>query len=145
MPRLERAVAIFLVCLLTAALPAIAEDLKPSGTVVIDDTQFGFIINGDVGHGTLTYNGQEKLFHVHGGKLGGMGISGMTLVGDVYRLEQLKDFEGTYLELEAGLTIGEGKGGIWLKNEHGVSLHLKVKESKGLALSIGAEGLKISF
>jgi len=135
--------------LLLAATLAIAgsheEKLQPSASLVIHDTQFGFIISGDVGHGTLTYNGKETLFHVHGGKIGGVGIAGMTLVGDVYRLNELQDFAGLYGEAEAGLTVVKGVGGQWLNNDNGVTLHLKVKDSDGLQLSIGLEGLNISF
>jgi hypothetical protein len=141
---IQTAAAIFAVLLFTVA-PAIAEDVQPSGTLEIKDTQFGFIVSGDVGHGTLNYDGKKILFHVHGGKIGGMGIAGMTLVGDVYRLNRLEDFAGLYGEVEAGLTVVKGKGGLWLKNDKGVQLNLRVKESRGLQLSIGVEGLNISL
>lgn len=138
------ATALFAALLFTFA-PAIAEDVPPDGTLEIRDTQFGFILSGDIGHGHLRYHGKKILFHVHGGKIGGMGISGMTLEGDVYRLYRLEDFTGLYGEVEAGLTVVKGKGGLWLKNDNGVQLNLRVKESKGLQLSIGVEGLDISL
>ena len=45
--------------LLTGAPALRADAKKPDGTVTIDDTQFGFIIGGSTGGGTLTYKGKE--------------------------------------------------------------------------------------
>ena len=50
---------------------------------------------------------------------------------------------GTYFDAEAGITLAKGKGGMWLKNSKGVSLHLKSADDTGLALSIGVEGFNI--
>lgn len=119
---------------------------KPSGTVEIKETQFGFILNGDIGHGTLNYNGEKKLFHMHGAKLGGMGITGQDIVGEVYNLERVEDFDGLYFKAEAGMTLIEGdKSGTWLKNDDGTVMHLKSVGGKGLALSVGVEGVNVSF
>ena len=121
-------------------------ETKPSATVEIKETQFGFILNGDIGHGTLNYNGDKKLFHMHGAKLGGMGITGQDIVGEVYNLERVEDFDGLYFKAEAGMTIVAGdKTGTWLKNDDGTVMHLKAVSGKGLALSIGVEGVNISF
>jgi hypothetical protein len=78
-----------------------------------------------------------------GAKIGGVGITVAEVSGDVYQLEKVEDFYGTYFKAEAGITGVVGREGSWVKNGKGVSLHLK-SESKGLALSIGVEGLKIS-
>jgi len=37
----------------------------------------------------------------------------------------------------------KGKGGLWLKNDKGVSIHLRSADDSGVALSIGVEGFKI--
>jgi hypothetical protein len=68
----------------------------------------------------------------------------MHLVGDVYGLNDVKDFAGTYFEKELGITVGEGKGSLWLSNDNGVKIHVKAN-SKGLALSTGVSGLKITM
>lgn len=135
--------ATFLLCTLLG--PVLAEDPEPSATVAFSDTQFGFIINADVGHGTLTYNGQKHLIHVHGGRVGGAGISGHDVEGTVYYLSRLQDFAGTYFKAQAGLTVGAGKGGAWLENGQGVVMHLHSAKSRGLALEIGVEGVSITF
>jgi hypothetical protein len=136
-------------CIATAALMltgglSIAADEEPSGTVTIKETEVGFIIGGDWGHGTLNYEGASHMFHLGGLKLGGLGVNVSDVTGDVYGLTDIKDFPGIYFKAEAGATAVEGGVGTWVKNDKGVSLHLKAK-SKGLALSIGVEGLSIGM
>ena len=121
-----------------------AEDAKPAGTIKITETQVGFLLTGDWGHGTLTFNGEDHMFHMGGAKIGGIGVAKMTVKGSVYNLNKLEDFEGVYFKAEAGLTAAVGKGGSWLKNDKGVSIHMGA-DSEGLALQVGVGGLKISL
>lgn len=121
-----------------------AEDSKPSATLTLKETEVGVLIGGDWGHGTLTYNGEPHMFHMTGAKLGGMGITVAEVTGTVYHLNKLEDFAGVYFKAEAGITAAAGREGSWVKNDKGVALHL-TSHSKGLALSIGVEGLKISM
>jgi hypothetical protein len=123
---------------------AVAEDPKPSATLTVKETEVGVLIGGDWGHGTLTYNGEPHMFHMTGAKLGGIGITVAEVTGTVYHLNKLEDFDGVYFKAEAGITAAKGLEGSWVKNSNGVVLHL-TSHSKGLALSIGVEGLKISM
>jgi hypothetical protein len=129
--------------LLVSSVVAMADD-EISATVTMKETQVGFMIGGDWGHGTLTYDGEPHLFHMYGAKLGGAGVTVSDVTGDVYHMQSLEDFPGIYFKAEAGATGGIGGAGIWVKNDKGVSIHLKAK-SKGLALSVGVAGLKIGF
>src|ERR1700739_1017139 len=52
-----------------------AQTKVPSGTIDIDETQFGFIIGGDIGRGTLHYKGVNFYFKTGGIKVGGMGVA----------------------------------------------------------------------
>jgi len=121
-----------------------ADDVKPSATITVSETEVGFLLTGDWGHGTLDFGGEKHMFHMGGGKIGGIGVAKMKVDGTVYNLNKLEDFEGTYFKAEAGLTGGVGKGGSWLKNDKGVKIHMG-DDSKGLALQIGVGGLKMSF
>jgi len=129
--------------LLLASSLATAENAKPSGTLTLKETEVGLLLGGDWGKGTLTFNGKEHPFKMAGAKVGGIGITVAEVSGSVYELTNVKDFYGTYFKAEAGITGVEGKEGSWVKNHKGVTLHLK-SESKGLALSVGVEGLRIS-
>ena len=121
-----------------------SHDENASGTITIDETQVMLIIGGSWGGGTLSFNGGTHKFKVKGLKLGGIGMHKVVLNGDVYKLNDIKDFSGTYFAAEAGITIVKGVGGFWLKNSNGVTLHLTSK-TEGLALSIGIEGLNIDM
>jgi hypothetical protein len=134
---------LFMFSLATAASVA-AEDMTPSGTITIDETQVMLILGGDVGHGTLSYQGNEFKFKSKGLKVGGFGVHKMDLTGEVYDLKDLADFPGLYFEAEVGADMVKGKGDAWLKNDKGTRLHLHSK-SEGLALSIGVEGFDIEL
>ena len=119
-----------------------SHDEMASGTLKIDETQVMFIVGGDMGSGTLNFQGKTHTFKTGGLKLGGIGIHKVHLTGDVYKLNNVADFAGTYFVAEAGITVIKGAGGFWFKNSKGVTLHLKAS-AEGVALAIGVEGLKI--
>jgi len=123
-----------------------ADDKTPSGTLVIDETQVMLLVGGDMGGGTLLFGDNSYSFKTGGIKIGGLGIHKIHMTGDVYDLNDVADFPGVYFVAEAGATLGDsGTAAIWLKNSKGVSLHMKTSEAKGIALSIGVEGLKITM
>ena len=121
-----------------------ADDATPSGTVVIDETQVAFIAGGDLGGGTLLFGDESYSFKTGGLKLGGIGIHKIHLVGDVYHLNDVKDFPGVYFVAEAGVTVGKGKGGLSMKNDKGVVLKMRSSQ-EGIALNLGVEGFKITM
>jgi hypothetical protein len=131
--------------LLLAGVVMAAEDQKPSGTVVIDETQIMWIVGGDIGGGTLNFEGKAYKFKTDGLKLGGFGVQKVKLTGDVYNLKNVADFAGVYGVAEAGATWAKvNKGDFVMKNDKGVVLHLK-SGAEGFALDLGVEGLKITM
>jgi hypothetical protein len=102
------------------------------------------ILGGDWGKGTLHFKGKAHHFKTKGVTVGGVGFHKVSMTGSVYHLEAVSQFAGTYIVGRAGLTVGGGIGGQWLENENGVVLHLKTTQ-EGLALALGAEGLKITM
>jgi hypothetical protein len=143
---LQRTIGLFVLPLLLLASVVMAADAqKPSGTVVIDETQIMWIVGGDIGGGTLNFQGKAYKFKTDGLKLGGFGVNTVKLTGDVYGLKDIADFPGVYGVAEAGVTIAKAsKGDFVMKNDKGVVLHLK-SGAKGLALDLGVEGLKITM
>ena len=123
-----------------------ADDKTVSGTLVIDETQVMLLLGGDMGGGTLLLGDKSYSFKTGGIKIGGLGVHKIHMTGDVYDLNDVADFPGVYFVAEAGATLGDsGTAAIWLKNSKGVTLHMKTSEAKGIALSIGVEGLKITM
>ena len=138
--------AMFVVPLLLTGNALAADDKTPSGTLVIDETQVMLLLGGDMGGGTLLFGDNSYSFKTGGIKIGGVGVHKVHMVGEVYDLNDIADFPGVYFVAEAGATLGDsGTAAIWLKNSKGVSLHMKTSEAKGIALSVGVEGLKITM
>lgn len=124
---------------------AAAGDLVKAGTVEIEQVQIAFIGSGNLGGGRLKVGGKSYEFTVGGLGVGGIGISRMTAVGEVYNMNNLADFAGAYLQARYGLAVGSvGAGELWLQNTNGVVLHLATKR-EGLALSLGADAVIIDF
>jgi len=122
-----------------------AEDPKPSGEVSIDQVQVAFILSGNLGGGKLTYEGKTYDFTVGGLGVGGFGASSIEATGTIYNLKRLEDFPGAYGQARIGYAVGNrSDGDLWLENAKGVYMYLKA-ERKGLALSLGADAVYISF
>jgi hypothetical protein len=133
----------------TAALvlggsPLAARALRPSGTISIAETQFGFLVGGNIGGGKLMFHGKIYPFNIGGISIGDIGVSNVRGSGEVYDLTNVSDFTGLYTKLDASATALKGSGSLRLKNEHGVTLEISTR-SKGLQLSAGAGGVKISL
>jgi len=135
-------VALFLI---TSGVASAQTNKTPSGTVTIDETQFGFIVGGSVGGGVLHYKGKTHKFKIGGISVGAnLGISKVAASGEVYDLTDLSKFAGTYAKLDGNATIGGGVGGTVLKNEHGVIMKLKSTQ-EGLQFNLSANGVQVKL
>lgn len=129
----------------SARSTALGDDLKQSGTVRVEQVQIAFIGSGNLGGGTLNFNGSSYDFTIGGLGIGGIGISKITAVGEVYNMTKLEDFAGAYVQGRYGLAVGNvSTGELWLENTRGVVLHLDAKR-EGLALSLGGDAVYIGF
>jgi hypothetical protein len=125
--------------------PLFAQNRVKSGTVEIEQVQIAFIGSGNVGGGTLYYEGRSYRFSIGGLGIGGIGISKMEATGNVYNLRRLSEFPGAYGQARSGIAVGnEGSGQLWLENPNGVVIELRAKRT-GLALSLGADAVYIDF
>lgn len=123
--------------LLAGGLAVAADNDKPVGKVTITEKQFGLILGGSEGSGTLTFKGKQYPFKLKGLSAGlNVGISKMSAVGEVYALKKVSDFPGTYTKLEASVAVGGGVGGQRLQNENGVIMNLHSR-TKGFDLNLG--------
>lgn len=128
-----------------AALPAAAEEEEtPSARVTIDAYQAAFIGSGQLGGGTLTFGGETHDFKIGGLGIGGIGVAKIDAEGEVYGLEKLEDFAGTYAQIRTGIGVTDKSvgGPLWVKNTNGVRLKLET-EMSGVILNLGADGLVI--
>lgn len=125
--------------------PVVAEEAKPAGTVEFDIYKAGFIIGGSGGAGTLQFKGASHAFSIGGVSLGAtVGISKAELIGEVYNLNEVSDFEGVYSAGQAGVALAGGAKVFELKNGKGVVLKVKGKQI-GLELSLDLNGMQIDL
>ena len=127
-----------------AAAPALAaEPMVKSGTITIDEAQFGFLVGGSTGGGVLHFHGHSYPFKVGGINVGTLGGSKVKGFGTVYNLTSAADFAGTYVKAEASATAVNGSGALKLKKGD-IVIELDTN-SKGLQLSANGGGVKISL
>jgi hypothetical protein len=151
MLRLKAAAFLALAMLMPLTQVANSESAKPkltvAGTIQIDQTQVALLVSGTSGGGTLTFKGKRHGFSIGGLGIGGIGITEMKASGTVYNMTSLDQFAGAYGQARWGITAGNaGKGDLWLEKTDGtVVIRLRSTERKGLALSLGADVVKISL
>lgn len=118
---------------------------KAVGTVQLTQVHAAYIGSGSTGNGTVTFKGRTYRFNITGLGVGGIGYSKVNASGEVYGLESIEQFGGTYAQGRYGFALGDTSAGdLWLKNESGVTLHLKAKR-QGLMLSLGGDAVSISM
>lgn len=144
---LRRFAAPLFLGLMVASGAAVAAESssKPSGTVTINETQFGFILGGSVGGGELTYQGKKYPFKIGGISVGAnFGVSKLSAVGEVFNLTDISKFPGTYAKLDSNVSVGGGVGGMVMRNEHGVVMSL-TSTQEGLQFNMSANGVTIKM
>jgi len=128
---------------LAFATAALADDVQ-SGTVKIESTSVALGVGVTWGDGELTYDGQVYHFSVSGLSVVDLGIASVSAAGEVYNLNRLEDFAGTYVAGEAGAALGGGASITRMKNQNGVVIQLDSTQS-GAKLTLAAEGVKVEM
>ena len=136
--------ALFFLVMAAATTAIAAEKATPSGKVTMQSTSIAVGIGVTWGDGKLTFKGKEYPFSIDGLTLVDWGISKASAEGDVYNLTDPAKLGGTYLAAEAGLTLAGGMGGMVLRNQDNVVLHLR-SVSQGARLQLGTSGLIIKM
>ena len=114
-------------------------------TIEMEIVKVGFIVGGGGGEGVLNFEGESHPFDIGGISFGAtIGASKTELRGEVYNLEKLEDFPGTYTAKGQSAVLGGGETEVELENDRGVELSVSGK-AMGLELSLDLSGLEISF
>ena len=116
--------------------------LTPVGTVTMTEA---VTVGMTEGSGSLSFQGRSYPFVLIGSVVGPGGASKLDVVGKVYKLNKLSDFEGLYSEGtgQAGLDTSN-QADLWLQNEAGVIMHL-TGTSEGAVLSMGRSEVEIKL
>jgi hypothetical protein len=137
-------IALFVLAMAVATTAAAAEKVAPSGKVSIESTSIAAGIGVSWGDGKLSFNGKTIPFSVDGLSLVDWGITKASAVGEVYNLTEVSKLAGNYVAAEAGFALAGGMGGMVLRNQNGVVIHLR-SVSQGAKLQLGPSGLKITM
>src|SRR5262250_1428873 len=96
--------------------PDAVKGKTPDGTVDMEEVQAAYIGSGAGGTGVLIYRGVNYPFKVGGVGVGGIGLSTINAKGEVYNLNSLAQFPGTYGQARYGFAIGKASGGdLWMQ------------------------------
>jgi hypothetical protein len=136
--------ALFVFALALASDAVAAEKVAPAAKVTIESTSIAAGIGVSWGDGKLSFKGKDYAFSIDGLSLVDWGISKASAVGDVYNLTDVSKFGGNYVAAEAGFALAGGMGGIVLRNQNGVIMHVR-SVSQGAKLQLGPSGLMIKM
>lgn len=116
--------------------------VKPSGKVSISEVTVAGV---GAGKGTLTFGGKTYPFKLASTVFGPGGVSKLQASGNIYRLSDLSQFDGVWVQGTgpAGIETS-GRSELWLQNKAGVVMHL-VGQNEGVTLSLGKDELLIEL
>jgi hypothetical protein len=116
--------------------------LRPSGTVTMTQV---FLSASGVGSGTLTFRGRTYPFTMLGSLIGLGAISTLQASGEVYHLNDVSQFSGSWIQGTGSLAITtKANGELWLENRNGVIMRLSAAQA-GLTFSSGRYELYIQL
>jgi hypothetical protein len=125
--------------------PAAIRDQRPDATVRMTLVQAGFLGSGGGGNGVLTYRGQSLPFGVVGLGVGGIGASTVEAEGEVFNLDDVSRFPGTYAQARIGGVVADRSAGeMWLQNAAGVIMRMRAQR-RGLMLALGGDAVRITM
>ncbi|MEP4485827.1 MAG: hypothetical protein ABJ013_09385 [Halioglobus sp.] len=97
----------------------------PAGSLTIRENQMLRISANGGGEGTLIFRGWQYKFEVENMILGAIGPGTLELDGEVWNLENVEDFAGTYQPVKQEFEGGKGLSGVWMANEKGVQVQIR--------------------
>ena len=101
-------------------------DPRAPGHITVRESQVLRMGASGAGEGTLLFRGWQHTFEVENMVIGAVGRGAVELDGEVWSLENVEDFAGTYHPVKEDFEAGEGLSGVWLENEKGVRVHVRV-------------------
>ncbi|MEP4484194.1 hypothetical protein [Marinobacter alexandrii] len=98
---------------------------RPAGTITVREGQLLRIGAGGSGEGTLVFRGWQHTFLVENMVLSAIGPGSVELDGEVWNLENVEDFAGTYRPVKQDYDGEKGLSGVWMENEKGVRVQVR--------------------
>jgi hypothetical protein len=128
----------------TVAALGMAADDTPDASVSFSGKAAAVGVATTWGHGTLHFHGRDYPFKLQGIGLLGVGGSSFEAIGEVYHLEKVEDFGGSYAAASAAAALDQGEYSTAMKNQRGVVMRIK-SISKGVELKAAVEGVTVQL
>ena len=119
-------------------------DAQPDAAMHIEAKSLAVGIGYSWGKGTLDFQGKTYTVSMDGLLVVAAGFTSVTAKGGVYHLKTLDDFDGNYVAVPGGATVGQGAAGVAMINQNGVEVRL-VAENAGVTLTLGGSGVKLAL
>jgi hypothetical protein len=134
---------------LAAACIAIVPSLglaagQPDATFDLTGGTVGVGIGVGWANGTLHYQGKSVPIKVKGISLAKVGAGSISASGEVYHLNELKDFSGNYAAVSAGAALAGGGAVSAMRNHKGVVMQMR-STTQGAELMLGVDGIAVSI
>ena len=123
--------------------PAPEPVAETPGAVLLNQAPYNDVLPGGGGTGTVDFHGRIRHFAIGGLGVAGSAIAIIQTSGEVYRLNSVAAFGGTYRRAASMPVIrGQASGGLWLQNENGAIVHL-ADPPGGRMPDIGSDAVSI--
>jgi hypothetical protein len=140
-------ILILVLGLTTSGFAASKSEDKSDGTLRISGGSFALGIGTSWGSGTLTYKGKDYPVKVKGLSVGKVGMTSVSLTGEVFNLKHLRDFDGHYNYGGSGMrgvTIASGHTGTLMSNQAGVIIRISATQ-KGVDVNATGGGVDMQI
>ena len=129
--------------LAAAPAPGLAAE-NPDATFELTGGTVGVGIGVGWAKGTLHYQGKSVPISVKGISLAKIGAGSISASGEVYHLNDLKDFSGNYASVSAGAALAGGGAVAAMRNDKGVVMKMR-STTQGAELMLGVDGIAVSI
>jgi hypothetical protein len=119
-------------------------DPTAPGHITVRENQVLRMGDGGVGEGTLIFRGWQHAFEVKNMIVGAVGRGAVEIDGEVWNLEKVEDFAGTYHPIKEDFEAGKGLSGVWAENENGVRVHIRT-EGQDLSIRVDSAGSVVTL
>ena len=137
------AAALAAACIAIVPSLGLAAD-KPDATFEVTGGTVGIGIGVGWAKGTLHYQGKSVPISVKGLSLAKVGAGSISASGEVYHLNDLKDFSGNYVAASAGAALAGGGAVSAMRNDKGVVMQMR-STTQGVELMLGVDGIAVSI
>ena len=127
---------------LAAAPPTLAQDR--SADITFSGGSLAAGVGCVWGDGTLHFRGRNCRFSIGGLNVVDIGVARIDGMGDVYNLQRIEDFPGTYVAAAAGASVAGGGDLAVLRNQNGVQIYVH-STTQGLKVDLSANGVAVAL